>query len=397
MLGYEYLVDIAKDSISDLPKFKDMDFQEVPKDTGFSDLISIHVGIEKDSEKSLDINFNKIDEHANNYVGIVGKPGSGKTYFSKYFLEQLRKKTNYQTNFIIFDYAKGDIANDENFIKETNAEVINVKRQPIPLNPFYLVENSEQEQKYAAERIVEIFVNVEAHLGNVQEQNLYNAIMQAYEDRTYQNPPYPDFYEVFQQLELINDKPDTLTSIFRPLTEHNIFARSGEKIWHSLHDRTAIIDIHELPALKDLCVFFVLKEIYDKIMVMPDSDVEEDMKTRKMRTVIVLDEAHHFLENRKRVKVLAKMIREIRSKGASVMLLSQSPDDYKNADFNFLEMLEFVFVLQCSPSSHNFLQQVFRIDSSKAKKLITDVANMSPHRAITLNNSNEVREVLLCR
>jgi len=74
--------------------------------------------------------------------------------------------------------------------------------------------------------------------------------------------------------------------------------------------------------------------------------------------VIVIDETHHFLKSKKRVKILEDMIREIRSKGASVILLSQSPDDYEQADFNFLELLEFDFVLGCNPSSHNFYSKL---------------------------------------
>ena len=65
-----------------------------------------------------------------------------------------------------------------------------------------------------------------------------------------------------------------------------------------------------------------------------------------MRTIIVIDEAHHYLRDKRRNRVLQKLIREIRSKGASVFLLSQSPDDYNQDEFDFTELLEFVFVLE---------------------------------------------------
>jgi len=91
------------------------------------------------------------------------------------------------------------------------------------------------------------------------------------------------------------------------------------------------------------------------------------------------------------------LIREIRSKGASVMLLSQSPDDYDQADFNFLEMLEFVFVLGCNPSSHKFLQQVFGLSAEQAKKLIREVSGLKQGEAIGKNHSGSIKNFLLCK
>jgi DNA sulfur modification protein DndE len=80
---------------------------------------------------------------------------------------------------------------------------------------------------------------------------------------------------------------------------------------------------------------------------------------------------------------LQKLIREIRSKGASVFLLSQSPDDYDQQDFDFIELLEFVFILQSSASSHHFLQEALGIKAEKAKALVAQVANLKRGEAIT--------------
>ncbi len=374
--GYEYLVEIAKSGLraskGGLPAQSTDDISSrLPE--GFQDILALRIGLEKDSGEPHFINFNKTDEHNNNYIGIMGRPGSGKTYFGKYFLRELRKASKYQTHFIIFDYAKGDIADDLNFVQDTRAEVISVHKQPIPINVFKAGTSSYQERKFTAERIVEIVRNVEAQIGKKQENNLYEAIVDAYEDVMYGDNPYPDFQLVREKLEEINPIPDSLTSVFRPLTEHNLFAEHTLPIWDSLVDRTVIFDLHKLPALKDLCVFLVLNELYRQLMAMPDSRVDVTSKAREMRTVIVLDEAHHFLKSKKRVGVLENLIREIRSKGASVMLLSQSPDDYDKADFNFLELLEFVYVLGCNPSSYKFLQQTFGVSPVRAKEIMRDV------------------------
>jgi len=396
--GFDYLAHLAKKGMVDINKpLPDEVDKPVEIVKGYEDVIRLRIGVENDSNEPVYINFNKTDEHNNNYMGIIGKPGSGKTYFIKYLLKELRKNTNYQTNFVIFDYAKGDIADDKEFVSSTKAQLFNMAKAPLPLNIFKLRNNSYQEMRFAAERVVRIIRDVEANIGKVQEQNLYDAIVNSYERLMHKEKPFPDFYMIREELEQINEKPDSLTSVFRPLTEHNLFTSRDQDAWDSLINKTIVIDIHELPALKDLCVYFVLNELYKQLMLMPDSKVNPKSKAREMRTVIVLDEAHHFLNNKKRVKILEDLIREIRSKGASVILLSQSPDDYDQAEFNFLEMLEFVYVLNCNPSSAKFLQQVFGLSTEQSKKIIKEISVLFQGEAKGYNNQKELLTLNLCR
>ena len=160
--------------------------------------------------------------------------------------------------------------------------------------------------------------------------------------------------------------------------------------------KTIVFDIHRLPALRDLCVYLVLNEVYRQLMQLPDSRVGSASKAREMRTIFVIDEAHHFLRNKKRARVLENTIREIRSKGASVMLLSQSPDDYDQAEFNYLELLEFVFVLGSNPSSHKFLEQAFGLTSSEAKSLMRDVTELKQGEAFGRGNDKKLTKIHLC-
>jgi len=386
--------------ISSLLKLSNLDgvtdTEKSDKTSGYEKILTIRIGIEKDSLKPHMINFNKTDEHANNYVGIIGRPGSGKTFFLKDFLRKLREESSFQMNFIVFDYAKGDIADDKEFIRNTRAEIIDVSQQPIPINIFKITNPSDSENRFQAERIVRIIRDVEGNIGKVQEQNLYTAILRAYGNIANESNPYPDFNLIRSELELINSKPDSLTSVFRPLTEHNLFATREMPTWDSLINRTVIFDIHKLPTSKDLCVFFILNEIYKQLMAMPDSEVEPIHKVREMKTVIVIDEAHHFLKNKKRVGILENLIREIRSKGASVFLLSQSPDDYDQAEFNFLELLEFVYVLGCSPSSSKFLKQVFGITNTEAQQIIRDVVSLGQGEAFGKGKDKKTVRLKLC-
>ena len=81
--------------------------------------------------------------------------------------------------------------------------------------------------------------------------------------------------------------------------------------------------------------------------------------------------------------MLQRLIREIRSKGASVFLLSQSPDDYETDEFNFAELLEFVFILQSSASANKFLQSALGITAQRARALVAEVGNLTSGQGIT--------------
>lgn len=253
--GYDYLARMSQKGRQDAG-IETTDFSNMVSVEGFEDVVSIRVGVDKQTEEPFIINFNKFDEHSNSHIGVVGTTGSGKTYFIKYFLTKLREASNFKTNFVFFDY-KGDVFKDENFIKNCQAEVLSVMKTSLPINIF-----RGREPKRNAERIVQLVRDVEANIGKVQEDNLYNAIVDAYDQTLNEKVNYPDFSMVRQTLENINPRPDSLTSVFRPLTEHNLFANRGTKIWDSMIDKTLVIDIHDLPALKDLCVFFVLNEMY---------------------------------------------------------------------------------------------------------------------------------------
>jgi len=153
------------------------------------------------------------------------------------------------------------------------------------------------------------------------------------------------------------------------------------ELWHTLSDRTVIVDLHGLTVLRELTVCLVLSAMHRELMAMPDTEVVNG--ARAMRTVIVVDEAHHYLRDKKRSRVLQRLIREIRSKGASVFLLSQSPDDYETDEFNFAELLEFVFILQSSASANKFLQSALGITAQRARALVAEVGNLTSGQGIT--------------
>ena len=228
--------------------------------------------------------------------------------------------------------------------------------------------------------------SVEKRLGIVQKRRLNDAILGGFETMRGTKSPFPDFEVIRQEIDaqyfiLNNWKPDTLTEIVRQLTDFKIFSNNDNaEIWNSLTDRTVVIDLHGLTVLREMTAFLVLNALYRELMAMPDSNVADGV--REMRTIIVIDEAHHFLKDKKRNAILERLIREIRSKGASVFLMSQSPDDYEQENFDFTELLEFIFLLQSNAGATKFLQNAFGLSATEAKSLSAEVSVLPTAEAI---------------
>ena len=286
---------------------------------------------------------------------------------------------------VFFYYAKGDVADDADFVEATQADVVRLPEESLPVNPFSRVNvDSETAVKVAAQEFADLIRDVERRLGTVQAQLLYDAILRGFEAMRGENPPFPDFEIVRQEIEYDyaanNRKLDTLTETMRQLTDFQVFARRDRPdFWH-LTDKTVIVDLHGLTVLRELTVCLVLTALYRELMAMPDSAVSDGV--REMRTIIVIDEAHHFLKDKKRNAILERLIREIRSKGASVFLMSQSPDDYDQPDFDFAELLEFICLLQSGAGATKFLQNAFGLSSQQAKTLSAEVANLQTAYAV---------------
>jgi len=349
----------------------------------FSNVLTLMIGEDAKTAEPVRVEFNR---RTNNYLAVAGKPGGGKTQFVKDLLAQIRRQSDFNVNFIFFDYAKGDVADDAAFVEATRARVIRLPDESLPLNPFSRVNiASEMAVKMAAQEFSDTIRDIERNMGAVQGQYLYDAIRAAFDNCRNHQPPFPDFYEVRDEVESAytndNRKPDTLTEVMRQLADFQIFAPAyAQELWSTLSDKAVVIDLHGMAVLRELTVCLVLDAMHRELMAMPDTEVVNG--ARAMRTIIVIDEAHHYLRDKKRNRVLQKLIREIRSKGASVFLLSQSPDDFDQTEFDFTELLEFVFVLQSSANATKFLQSALGIPAQRARTLVADVANLKAGEAL---------------
>ena len=192
--------------------------------------------------------------------------------------------------------------------------------------------------------------------------------------------PYPDFETVYQQLKMLYEQEgksdDTLTEVLRKLTAFHLFPTLQEShgLVDSLVDETFVVDLHALPALRELVAFCLIEKLYREMKAMPDAPVDSRTNSRQLRTLLIIDEAHNYLPRNN--IFLEKLIREMRSKGLAVVLLSQSPDDFEQKRFDYTELLEFVFVMKCTTNKPQHIQKLIRCRLETAKNLVPKLSNL---------------------
>jgi len=348
--------------------------------------LDIFIGRTLLQKSELVMELNNTTRHANSHLAIMGKPGVGKTQFLLKMLADIRIQSNYQTNFIYFDY-KGDVVDNERFLEIAKVQSFQLLQggQSLPINPFILPAYDEQTINISAREKAESFASISSKLGVVQKGALIEAIRAGYAKRSGSDTPYPDFQDIMEIAALMyeeqNKKDDSLTEVLRDLSDFNLFWKHGDEVppMDRISNRTLLIDVHAMPVLKEFVAYLVIERLYKEMASLHDSAVEEGRRT--IRTILVIDEAHNYLSQKN--IFLQRIIREGRSKGMVVFFASQSPNDYQQKSFNFQELLEFAYIFQCEGVSANSVQDILGCSTKTAKDLQIEIARLEPWQAIS--------------
>lgn len=329
--------------------------------------------------------LNNTAKHANSHMAIMGKPGVGKTQFLLKILTDIRIQSNYQTDFIYFDY-KGDVVDNARFMELARVQPFRLLQggQGIPINPFILPSYDEQTINVSAREKAESFASINSKLGVVQKGALTEAIRAAYAKRSGSDAPYPDFADILEVATAAYDedgkKDDSLIEVLRDLSDFDLFWRHGSEgaPMERVSNRTMLIDLHVMPVLKEMVAYLIIERLYKEMATLPDSPVTEGRRT--IRTILVIDEAHNYLSQKN--IFLQRIIREGRSKGVVVFFASQSPNDYQQKFFNFQELLEFAYIFQCDGVAAGSIQDILGCSAKTAKDLQTEIARLEPWQVI---------------
>ena len=191
-------------------------------------------------------------------------------------------------------------------------------------------------------KLVDIITHY-SNIGKNQQQTLRDAIKDVFQGL--KNGVYPSFRDIYDRvLDMEGNKASTLKEILNSLSELDLFETKtdGKK---SIFNQNYYLSLSgDLPdSIRFTSVFLIINYIYNNFMNMENAPVND--KLQAIRYVLLIDEAHVIFKDRKSQDLLEKILREIRSKGVSVVLLSQGIEEFNQQSFDFSSMCETAFLM----------------------------------------------------
>ena len=387
--GFDFLIDSIESGISELES-SNVSLEHV---TNYNQHIQKTFSINpwkllvgKD-ENLNDIFFTPNDTllYSNAHIAVAGQSGSGKTYFAQRLLERIVLASDHHTNFLFLDFkgisdSEKDSSEFRKFFKNTQAELIDTPNRPFPVNPLSFIDNINENNKILGiNKFVDIITDY-AGLGKVQVQHLKEATKQAFDNQ--QTGKYPTIKEILSNVyDIAGDKPSTLTEILIGLSEINLFDASSDGSF--LNGNFYLSLSGDLSRnVRFTSTFLIINYIYNTFMNMENSEVENDIKG--MRYILLIDEAHNVFKDKKSKEILEKILREIRSKGVAVVLLSQGIEEFNQPSFDFSSMCETAFLMNIkSKSDLKVINKFLGFSEKESPKVARSMEKIQNRQAIS--------------
>lgn len=347
--GFDFLMDSIQDGIEALEGVE-VSLEHVQKNNiniekSFStNPLKLLVGTDHNGEE-IYFTPNAIN-YSNCHIAVAGQSGSGKTYFAQRILERIVDCSDNSVNFIFLDF-KGLKDGEENsdefkpFFTKTNAKYIDAPQTPFPVNPLSFIDNVNGKNKIMGiNKFVDI-ISSYANLGKVQAQHLKEATKECFEE--VKNGQYPALKSIYDKvLEIVDGKPSQLTEVLEKLSEIDLFDESSDAQF--LNENYYLSLSGSLDSTVRLTsTFLIINYIYNTFMNLDNTP--EDNGHKGIRYVLLIDEAHVIFKEKKSKDILEKILREIRSKGVAVVLLSQGIQEFDQPSFDFSSLCETAFLM----------------------------------------------------
>ncbi len=355
--------------------------------------ILLDLGALNNGEKCT-VAINNEDENSNQHIAIAGTTGAGKTEFVKDLLWQIHNKSNGELKFIFFD-PKGEGKSDKlkPFLESTKCNFVDVGKGELNFNPLShinLVDDNLQRTEIQSFRDAVSSIN---NTGPTQKKNLSTVLHKIF-IAAKKDGKHPTIKEIKNGLEAFyeeqNMKPDTLTAIFDDIADW-FKTENNENIYNS---NKYINMPASMPDSACQTIIFLMLN-YLKNIFMSCNDTKTNKSVKSMRYVIVIDEAHVYLRNRKSGEILEKLLRLVRSKGVMVILMTQGVEDYKQKDFDFSSQIGTSILLNIKDKNNNKHIQSFLGVDKKDKQLPNCLDNLSPKKGIVCIDSPALIDINL--
>jgi DNA sulfur modification protein DndE len=350
----------------------------------FAESIKILVGKSFEDE-DIYFKLNDTSIHNNAHIAVAGNSGTGKTYFANSILKQIVRESKDQVNFIFLDF-KGITEEDEkknsDFFNSTNCQLIKAPHKPFPVNPLSFIDNINEKNKIMGiNKFVDIITSY-SNIGKNQQQTLKDATRSVFSDM--KAGQYPSFKQIYEKvLEAEGDKASTLREVLESLSELDLFDTMADTKNTFLNSNYYLSLSGDLPKnIRFTSVFLIINYIYNTFMNMDNAPIEGDYQG--MRYVLLIDEAHTIFKEKKSQDLLEKILREIRSKGVSVILLSQGIEEFNQPSFDFSSMCETAFLFDIKDKTNlKMMQKFLGIGDKEATKLKTSMEKIQKYQLVS--------------
>lgn len=347
----------------------------------FAKNIKILVGKSFD-EQEIYFNLNDTSIHNNAHIAVAGNSGTGKTFFANNLLKQISKESNSEVNFIFLDF-KGITEEDEKknseFFNATNCTLIKAPHKPFPVNPLSFIDNINEKNKIMGiNKFVDIITSY-SNIGKNQQQTLKDATRDVFNSMI--GGAYPSFKQIYEKVkEFEGDKASTLREILESLSELDLFESAVDTKNNFLNSNYYLSLSGDLPRnVRFTSVFLIINYIYNTFMNMDNAPIEGNYQG--MRYVLLIDEAHTIFKEKKSQDLLEKILREIRSKGVSVVLLSQGIEEFNQPAFDFSSMCETAFLFDIKDKTNlKMMQKFLGLGDKEAQKLKTSMEKIQKYQ-----------------
>jgi DNA phosphorothioation-dependent restriction protein DptH len=302
----------------------------------------IFIGNDAEYGDPLYWNPQNADSVVNPHMMIVGESGSGKTYATLCLTAELAHR---ELPTIIFDYAQGFELEqlDEVYKKYINVQEFRIGEDGISLNPLQIFPKDVKGPASVATRVSDVFDAV-YHLGHIQRKVLIEAILSTFEkvgmltsvQSSWKGDP-PTFEQLQQTLDdLASDKQyannKNAVGLAARLTTFFMLSSfsPGGRVWswESLFaDQNYKVHVLQFRGLEGKTQHVTLEILLWHLFFYLKSHGQA-----KLRSYVVLDEAHHlsFREG----GPIDLLLREARKFGLGIIFASQQPEDFSQVAFD---------------------------------------------------------------
>jgi DNA sulfur modification protein DndE len=350
----------------------------------FSESIKLLVGSSFEDEE-IYFNLNDTSIHNNAHIAVAGNSGTGKTYFANRLLEQIVKESKGEVNFIFLDF-KGITEEDEkrnsSFFSKTNTTLVKAPHTPFPINPLSFIDNINEKNKIMGiSKFVDIITSY-SNLGKNQQQTLKDATREVFDSK--KGGQYPSIKEIYEKvIDIEGNKSSTLKEVMQSLSELDLFETNVDLNNSFLNKNYYMSLSGDLPRnIRFTSVFLIINYIYNTFMNMDNAPIEG--QNQGMRYVLLIDEAHVIFKEKKSQDLLEKILREIRSKGVSVVLLSQGIEEFNQPTFDFSSMCETAFLFDIKDKTNlKMMQKFLGLGDKDGQKLKTSMEKIQKYQLVS--------------